>query len=69
MIQKVLIGTPGPAYDMVAINAGATIYSADRTDSLEAGVKEARRILDSGVASKKLEEMAEFTQQFQPQDH
>ena len=68
MIRNALAGAQGPAYDMVAINAGATIYAADRTESLALGVKEARRVLDSGEALKKLEEMAQFTQQFQPED-
>jgi anthranilate phosphoribosyltransferase len=64
MIRNALAGVQGPAYDMIAINAGATIYVADRTESLAHGVKEARRVLDSGEALKKLEEMAKFTQQF-----
>ena len=64
MIRNALAGAQGPAYDMVAINAGATIYAADRTGSLALGVKEARRVLDSGEALKKLKEMAKFTQQF-----
>ena len=49
---------------MVAINAGATIYAADRADSFATGVEEARRVLDSGAGIRKLEEMAEFTQKF-----
>ena len=68
-IRNALTGAQGPAYDMVAINAGATIYAADRTESLAAGVKEARRVLDSGAALKKLEEMAQFTQQFPSEAH
>jgi anthranilate phosphoribosyltransferase len=68
MIRNALAGTQGPAYDMVALNAGATIYVADRTESLALGVMEARRILDSGKALKKLEEMAQFTQQFRLED-
>ena len=64
MIQNALVGGRGPAYDIVAINAGATIYAADHTDSLAAGVEEARRVLDSGAGFRKLEEMAEFTQKF-----
>jgi anthranilate phosphoribosyltransferase len=67
MMRSALVGARGPAYDMVAINAGATIYAADRADSLALGLKEARRVLDSGAALKKLEEMAKFTQGFQPE--
>jgi anthranilate phosphoribosyltransferase len=68
MIRGALTGSRGPAYDMVAINAGATIYAADRTDSLALGINEARRVLDSGAALRKLEEMAQFTQGFQSED-
>jgi len=64
MIQNALVGGRGPAYDIVAINAGATIYAADRTDSFVAGVEEARRVLDSGAGFRKLKEMAEYTQEF-----
>lgn len=63
IIRNTLAGEQGPAYDMVAINAGATIYVADRADSLEAGVNEARGVLDSGAALKKLDDLAGFTQQ------
>ncbi|MCZ6882515.1 MAG: anthranilate phosphoribosyltransferase, partial [Gammaproteobacteria bacterium] len=38
MIQSVLANTPGPALDIVCINAGAAIYVSGVADSLEAGV-------------------------------
>ena len=65
LIRQALSGNPGPAYDMVMLNAGATLYAADLAPSLSEGVIEARTILDSSAALEKLEEMAAYTQQFE----
>ena len=65
LIRQALSGNPGPAYDMVMLNAGATLYAADLAPSLTEGVIEARAILDSSAALEKLEEMAAYTQQFE----
>ena len=61
LIREALGGVKGAAFDMVALNAGATIYAADFTDSLSSGVERAREVLDDGAALKKLEQLAEFT--------
>jgi len=55
LIREALGGTAGPAYDMVALNAGATIYVADLADSLDAGIERAREVLDSGSGLARLE--------------
>tara|TARA_B100000959_G_scaffold153217_1_gene160679 strand:- start:2398 stop:3426 length:1029 start_codon:yes stop_codon:yes gene_type:complete len=67
MIRSALTGEAGPAADMVAVNAGATIYAADLAESLEQGVARAREVLQSKVAYTKLEELAAYTQQFSVQ--
>ena len=41
---------------MVALNAGATIYAADRANSIADGVRLARDVLNSGAGLGKLEE-------------
>jgi anthranilate phosphoribosyltransferase len=64
LMQGALAGEPGPAYDIVALNAGATLYAADHVDDLEQGVNEARKVLDSGRAIDKLAELADFTSRF-----
>ncbi len=64
LIRSVLGGGAGPASDMVALNAGATIYSADLVDSLEAGVVRAQEILSAGTGLEKLEALVAFTQRF-----
>ncbi len=67
MIRSALTGEAGPAADMVAVNAGATIYAADLAESLEQGVARAREVLQSKAAYTKLEELAAYTQQFSVQ--
>lgn len=64
MLKSALAGETGAPYDMVALNAGATLYAGDLAESLEAGVKQAREILDSGAALRKLEELAAFSSRF-----
>jgi len=64
LIRSALTGTDGSAADMVALNAGATIYAADLADSLQDGVERAREILKSGAGYAKLEELAAYTQKF-----
>jgi anthranilate phosphoribosyltransferase len=54
IIQRVLAGEPGPARDIVVLNAGAAIYAADLVDSLAAGIAKAATVIDSGVAREKL---------------
>jgi len=68
MIRVALAGKPGPTSDMVALNAGATIYAADLADSLERGVERAQEILESKAGVTKLKELAAYTQQFAGQD-
>lgn len=55
VVKGVLGGEPGPARDIVLMNAGAAIYAADLADSLADGIKRAAEVIDSGEAMKKLE--------------
>ena len=61
MIQAVLEGQPGPAHNIVALNAGAALYVAGVADTLAAGVERAGRTIKSGAAKHKLEEFVAFT--------
>ncbi len=63
-VTAVLSGAPGPAADMVALNAGATIYAADRASGIGEGVARAREILATGGAMEKLKALAEFSSRF-----
>lgn len=57
-----LNGKPGPAGDMVALNAAAVFLVAEQVDSIEAGLQMAQEILKSGTAAVKLAELARLSQ-------
>jgi anthranilate phosphoribosyltransferase len=61
MIRGVLEGRPGPARDIVLLNAGAAIYVAGLADTLAAGIDRAREAIDSGTAADKLEQLVAFS--------
>ena len=52
---------PSAARDVVAFNAGAAIYLADRAPSIADGVRLALDALASGAAARKLDEYVAFT--------
>jgi anthranilate phosphoribosyltransferase len=60
-MEKVLAGEPGPARDIVALNAGAAIYAANLVDTLESGVRRAEATIDDGSARDKLDALIEFS--------
>lgn len=49
---------------LVALNAGAALYAADFSDTLAAGVRRAREVLESGAALQRLEQLAALTASF-----
>jgi len=61
MLLSVLDNQPGTALDIVLLNAGAAIYVAGVTESLEQGVEKARITVKNGSAREKLQELVEFT--------
>lgn len=63
MIRNVFAGKPGPALDIVAMNAGAAIYAAGLADSLKAGVVLASDVLVSGAAQRTLESLIRVSQE------
>jgi anthranilate phosphoribosyltransferase len=62
MLLSVLSGLPGPARDILALNAGAAIYTAGLAESHESGVKKALAVITSGAAKAKLDQFIGFTQ-------
>ena len=54
IVCSVFTNKPGPATDIVALNAGAAIYVCGLEDSLEAGIKRAREVIASEAASEKM---------------
>jgi anthranilate phosphoribosyltransferase len=61
MVKSVLDNRPGPARDIVALNAGAAIYAADLADSLAAGVEKAQQIIASGAARAKWDALIAYS--------
>ena len=61
LILAVLANQPGPAHNIVALNAGAAIYVADVAKSHKEGVERARRAISSGDARRKLDEFVAFS--------
>ncbi len=51
MIQSVLANNPGPALDIISMNAGAAIYVSGVTDSLVEGIEKAKVAIASGKAA------------------
>jgi anthranilate phosphoribosyltransferase len=62
MLRAVLDGEPGPAHDIVVLNAGAALYAANVCDSIVAGLAAAREAIRSGAAKAKLAEFVALTQ-------
>jgi anthranilate phosphoribosyltransferase len=61
MILAVLENQPGPANNIVALNAGAAIYVSGLAQSHKAGVEAAQAAIRSGAAKRKLEEFVAFS--------
>ena len=61
MILAALENQPGPAHNIVALNAGAAIYVSGVAPSFKAGVERAQAAIRSGAARKKLEDFVAFT--------
>jgi anthranilate phosphoribosyltransferase len=62
LVLAALDNTPGAARDIVALNAGASIYVAGIAASMKEGVERALATMASGAARRKLSVFVEFTQ-------
>ena len=61
VIRGVFADNPGPARDIVCLNAGAAIYVSGVADSLAAGVEAARAAISSGKAAGVLQNLVAKT--------
>ena len=57
VIRAVFADNPGPARDIVCLNAGAAIYVSGCADSLAVGVEAARAAISSGKAAEVLQNL------------
>lgn len=59
--RAVLAGEPGPARDIVVLNAGAGLYVAGLVDSIAEGARRAEAAIDAGAAQDLLARVVERT--------
>jgi anthranilate phosphoribosyltransferase len=62
-VLEALRGEPGPAHDIVALNAGTALYAAGVAPSIEEGLAKARAAIASGAAIGKVEQFVRITRQ------
>ncbi len=60
-LQAVLGNQPGPARDIVALNAGAAIYVGGLAATLKEGIATALQVIASGAAHDKLAQLVDFS--------
>ena len=61
MLESVLDNQAGTAKDIVLLNAGAAIYAANLTNSLQDGIHKAQEVIANGAARAKLDALIKFT--------
>ena len=66
LLKAVLANEPGPARDIVMLNAGVALYAANVAPSMVAGIALARDALASGKAKAKLEQFVARTKELAP---
>jgi anthranilate phosphoribosyltransferase len=60
MLLGVLNNQPGPARDIVALNAGVALYAANVAPTMVAGLQMAQQAIESGAAKAKLDALVVF---------
>ena len=64
MMFEALENKPGTPREIVTLNAGAALYTANLADSIGSGIAKAREAIASGAARKKLDDFVAFTKKF-----
>lgn len=64
LLLSALNNQAGAARDIVILNAGVALYTAQHVDNIDAGIALARDVIASGAARAKVDEFARFTQTF-----
>jgi anthranilate phosphoribosyltransferase len=62
IVLDVLDGKPGPASDIVCLNAGATLYVAGVAKDIASGIALAKEAITTGAARQKLDAFVAATQ-------
>lgn len=61
IIEAVLAGTPGPARDIVLLNAGSALFIAGAAGSIEDGMRVAAEAIDRGDARRTLDRLVSLS--------
>jgi anthranilate phosphoribosyltransferase len=61
MMKSVLDNQSGTAKDIVALNAGAAIYAANLTKTLETGIEKAQQMIENGAALEKFDALIAYS--------
>ncbi len=64
MLYGALGNIPGPAREIVILNAGAALYTANLVSSIADGIHQARELIASGAARARLDEFIRFSRSF-----
>jgi anthranilate phosphoribosyltransferase len=64
MVLEALADTPGTPREIVTLNAGAALYTANIAASVADGIARAREAIASGAARAKLDQFVAYTQRF-----
>jgi len=67
LLHAVLDNQPGPANDIVALNAGAALYVAGVANSIAQGVMHAREVIANGQARQRLQHYIHVSQELAQQ--
>ncbi len=60
-MRAVLAGAKGAKRDMVLLNSGAALMAAGLCDTIQDGIKKAAKVIDSGLAIEKLNQLVTFS--------
>ena len=63
LLQAVLDNEPGPARDIVMLNAGVALYAANVAPTMAEGIERAREVLANGQAAERLKQFVTRTQE------
>ena len=66
IMTRVLDGERGPARDIVLLNAGAALFIAGKTSSIEEGIEQASQAIDRHDAKRKLEQLVSISADGEP---
>jgi len=62
LVRSVLDNEPGPARDIVLLNAGVALYAADVASTMAEGIERAREAVASGKAAARMSQFVETAQ-------